>query len=67
MSDKDILSNYGKDSSQPQKPRAYCGGVEAKDVKDINYSTPQGPTNQMRRAVGLGGTNHGCCGTQGKH
>jgi hypothetical protein len=35
-------------------------------VKETPYSPPCGPTNQMRNAVGLGGTNHGTAGTQGK-
>lgn len=26
---------------------------------DLNYSPPQGPTNQHRNAVGLGGDNYG--------
>lgn len=55
---RDILSEYGRDSGAPQKPRASCGGVEAKDVKPIRYSEPRGPTNQMRRAPGLGGEVH---------
>lgn len=35
--------------------------------KPLPYSPPQGPTNQSREAPGLGGTNHGTCGTQGRH
>jgi hypothetical protein len=37
------------------------------DPKPLPYSPPQGPTNQSREAPGLGGTNHGTCGTQGRH
>lgn len=37
------------------------------DVKPLPYSKPQGPTNQMREAPGLGGYNHGNCGSQGEH
>jgi hypothetical protein len=31
----------------------------------IGYQSPQGPTEQMRREVGLGGDNCGKAGTQG--
>lgn len=34
-------------------------------VKPLSYSPPQGPTNQMRQGPGLGGDNHGNCGSQG--
>ena len=64
MKDNGILENYGKDSSQPQAARATNGGQC--DPKPIPYSPPVGPTEQMRRKVGLGGTNMGNCGTQGK-
>ena len=61
----DILSDYGLDSRQPQAGRATNGGQC--EPKQIPYSTPQGPTSQMRQGPGLGGINHGCCGTQGKY
>ena len=61
----DILSEYGRDSNMSQMPRATNGGKP--DVKPLPYDTPKGPTDQMRQGVGLGGTNHGCCGTQGKY
>lgn len=61
---KDILSDYGRDSTNPQRPRATCGGVC--EAKPLRYDPPKGPTNQMRARLGLGGTNHGSCGTQGK-
>lgn len=35
------------------------GKVSPKDVRD--YQAPQGPTEQMRSQVGLGGENYGCC------
>ncbi len=35
--------------------------------KEIPYDPPKGPEGIMRKGVGLGGTNHGTCGTQGKH
>ena len=62
MSD-DILSEYGRDSGAPQRPRATNGGRQ--DVKDIPYSPPVGPRNKTE--VGRSGTNHGTPGTQGKH
>jgi len=37
------------------------------NVKPTRYATPQGPTNQMRQAPGLGGENCGQCGSQGMH
>lgn len=36
-------------------------------VKPLDYAKPQGPTNQMRQGVGLGGTNYGPCGSQGEY
>ena len=36
--------------------------VSERDV--MGYAPPQGPTNQMRASVGLGGVNYGNCGTQ---
>ena len=61
---RDILSAYGPDSPDSQKPRATNGGQMP--VKPIPYSPPKGPTAQMQEGPGLHGTNHGCCGTQGK-
>lgn len=37
------------------------------EPKPLPYERPKGPTEQMRAKPGLGGTNHGPCGTQGKH
>ena len=62
---KDILDEYGRDSATSQVPRATNGGQQ--QVKEIPYSPPVGPTSHMVRSPGLGGTNHGSCGTQGKH
>ncbi len=59
----DILSEYGSDTPQPQQGRATNGGQM--EVKSIPYSEPVGPKNKTM--VGNNGTNHGCCGTQGKH
>lgn len=64
---KEILSYYGPDSSQPQAPRAKSGGVT--EAKTGRYDPPKGPTNMMHSGKGPGysATNHGMCGTQGKH
>ena len=61
----DILSEYGPDSgrSMNQQPRATNGGKMP--VSSIPYSEPVGPRNKTD--VGKNGTNHGTCGTQGKH
>ena len=61
----DILSEYGKDSGAGQVARATNGGQV--ECKPLPYSTPKGPMGQGHNSVGLGGTNHGCTGTQGKH
>lgn len=60
----DILSEFGPES-KPGANRAMSGGCM--EPKPLKYDPPKGPTEQMRAKVGLGGTNHGCCGTQGKH
>ena len=62
---REILSEYGPDSPADQKPRATSGGPTS--AKDLPYDPPKGPTPHMHSSVGLHGTNHGCCGTQGKH
>lgn len=63
---KDILSMYGPDSPSDQMPRATNGGEMS--VKSIPYSPPKGPSNiNDSKSPGLHGSNHGCCGTQGKH
>ena len=60
-----ILSEYGKDSSQLQAPRATNGGKP--DVKLAPYSPPVGPTTFHHEGPGLAEhTNHGNCGTQGR-
>lgn len=60
---KDFLSNYGPDRKDSGS-RSICGGV--KEAKELPYSPPVGPKGQMRQGVGLGGTNHGKAGTQGR-
>lgn len=62
MSD-DILAQYGNDSGAGQTARATNGGQCT--PKPIPYSEPVGPKNKTE--VGHSGTNHGCCGTQGRH
>lgn len=62
---RDILSEFGRDSSTPQKPRATSGGCT--ECKELPYDPPVGPTSHMQSSVGLHGTNHGTSGTQGRH
>ena len=62
---RDILGEYGNDTSQPQTPRASNGGQM--EVKPLPYDPPKGPSGQMQQSPGIHGTNHGNCGTQGKH
>lgn len=59
----DILSDYGRDSNTSQAARATNGGKQ--NPKPIPYSPPKGPEGIMKEGPGLGGTNHGNCGTQG--
>ena len=63
MSD-DILSEYGSDSGTGERPRATNGGRQ--EVKPTSYSPPSRPGYQPTTGPG-GGTNHGTCGTQGRH
>lgn len=60
---KSLLGHYGPESTSGGK-RASGGGVT--EAKPLPYSPPVGPKGQDNRGPGLGGTNHGCCGTQGK-
>lgn len=59
----DILSEYGRDSGAGQAARATNGGQQS--PKELPYSPPVGPQNKTD--IGRNGTNHGCCGTQGKY
>ena len=60
---RDILGEYGRDSSGPQRPRATSGGVT--QAKELPYSPPKGPSNvNDPKGPGIHGTNHGTCGTQ---
>jgi hypothetical protein len=58
---RDILGGYGPEVKEGS--RATSGGV--KEAKELPYSPPVGPKNKTQS--GASGTNHGCCGTQGKH
>jgi len=63
---RDILNDYGPNGPDDQKPRATNGGQM--EVKSIPYSPPKGPSNiGDSKSPGLHGSNHGCCGTQGKY
>lgn len=63
---KDILNQFGPNSPDKQVARATSGGQMP--VKPIPYSPPTGPSNiNDSQSPGLHGSNHGCCGTQGKH
>lgn len=63
---RDILGEFGPDSHQAQAPRATTGGV--KEAKPLSYDPPKGPTNMHHEGPGLADhTNHGNCGSQGKH
>lgn len=57
-----ILDEYGKDVNTMQAPRATNGGKQ--EVKPLPYSPPTGRAGSTN-GPGLGGTNHGTCGTQG--
>lgn len=59
---KDILGMYGPDVRD--HGRTSNGGKM--EPKPLEYCPPVGPKGQMEKGPGLHGTNHGCCGTQGK-
>lgn len=63
---KDILRDYGRDSSQPQRAPASNGGRLT--PKDLDYKPPVGPKGiRDPQGPGLHGTNHGNAPGQGKH
>lgn len=64
---RDILSQFGRGSSQPQASSASCGGVLPGETKDVrNYREPQGPKGIMQsQSPGLHGHNCGPGGSQG--
>jgi hypothetical protein len=58
----DILGEFGKDTPQPQEPRATNGGVMP--VRPTNYSPPVGPSSiNDPKTPGLHGEVYPC-GTQ---
>ena len=62
------MSSYnhflGSEKAMPND-RAASGGKQT--PKDVNaYKPAVGPKGQSHTGPGLGGTNHGNCGTQGK-
>lgn len=63
---RDILGEFGPESSQPQADRLRNGGDPSeRDVMD--YQPPTGPKYIMNTGVGLrGGRNFGNAGSQGK-
>lgn len=61
---RDILDEYGQDANKPQEPRASSGGVT--QAKSLPYSPPVGPVGLGNNAPGLGGSNLGNAGSQGK-
>jgi hypothetical protein len=61
---RDILGEFGPERSTGS--REYCGGVKPGDEKPLKYDPPSGPKGQSHNSPGLGGTNHGNTGTQGK-
>lgn len=58
------IDDWGPGSSE-QKPRATNGGHCP--PKELPYDPPKGPMGIMKEGPGLGGTNHGTPGTQGKY
>lgn len=63
---REILGEFGPDSSQPQRPSATNGGQPV--VKEMPYDPPKGPSGiNDGRSPGIHGDNHGNCGTQGRH
>ena len=61
----DVLKGYPATQHQGGK-RSSCGGDMTGYVKPLPYKTPVGPKGQSHNSPGLGGTNHGNSGTQGK-
>lgn len=63
---RDILRGFGPDSKSGSTSRASNGGQVT--AKPLSYSPPKGPIGISSPKQGsIGGTNHGQCGTQGKH
>lgn len=63
MSDRDVLAPF---SSQGMPDNRTSNGGQ-QTPKDLPYSPPQGPKGITQgNGPGLGGANHGNCGTQGR-
>lgn len=61
---KDVLAPFSS-TAMPSSRASNGGQMQAKPI--ANYKPPVGPKNNSSPGPGLkGGTNHGCCGTQGK-
>ena len=61
---RDILSEFGRDLPNREKPSARSGGVT--EAKPLKYDEPLGPKNMGHEGPGIPGDRHPC-GTQGKH
>lgn len=61
---RDILSEYGPESPNPQTPSMTKNGPV--ECRPIPYSPPKGPMGISHCGPGLGGDNCGNAGTQGK-
>lgn len=59
---KDIFDGFPSSATQGGK-RATNGGKQ--EPKDLPYKPPVGPRNKTQ--PGHSGTNHGQCGSQGRH
>jgi hypothetical protein len=60
---KDFLSEFGPEAKSGARP-SNGGKIEP---KELPYDPPVGPKGiQGNNKPGLGGTNYGNCGTQGK-
>lgn len=60
---RDILEERGETDDAPETS---TGGQQ--QPKDMPYSPPQGPVGiNDPKTSGIHGSNHGNCGTQGKH
>jgi hypothetical protein len=62
---REILGGFGPDTPKDQAPQMSKNGPV--ECKPLAYDAPKGPMGQSHNSVGLGGSNMGCCGTQGKH
>jgi hypothetical protein len=61
---RDILSEFGPESKE--RGMAVVNLPQTPHAKPIPYDPPKGPMGIGHEGPGLGGNNHGNCGTQGK-